>query len=89
MYGGKGAFIKLPAPIKERGVSMSIRPSQQKAVAKYNLANYDRIELRVKKGQKDAIKAHAAKRGEALNEFVNRAITETVERDNSGGANGE
>jgi len=60
---------------------MAIRPSQKKAVAKYNAANYDRIELRVKKGLKDVIKAHAEERGEALNEFVNRAIAETMEHD--------
>ena len=60
---------------------MAISPSQKKAVAKYNAANYDRIELRVKKGQKDELKAHAERRGEPLNEFVNRAIAETIQRD--------
>lgn len=60
---------------------MAISPSQKKAVAKYNAANYDRIELRVKKGQKDELKAHAERRGETLNEFVNRAIAETIQRD--------
>ena len=47
-------------------------------------ANYDRIELRVDKGQKDALKAHAESRGETLNGLVNRAIQETLERDNAG-----
>lgn len=38
---------------------MAIRSeAQRKAVAKYNAANYERIELRVDKGQKDIIKAH-------------------------------
>ena len=60
---------------------MAISLSQKKAVAKYNAANYDRIELRVKKGQKDELKAHAERRGETLNEFVNRAIAETIQRD--------
>lgn len=62
---------------------MAISPAQRKAVAKYNAANYDRIELRVEKGQKDTIKAHAEARNETLNSFVNRAITETIERDNT------
>lgn len=43
--------------------------------------NLDRINLTVPKGQKDAIKAHAAAQGESVNSFINRAIRETMERD--------
>ena len=57
--------------------------AQQKAVHKYVKANYDRFELQAPKGNKNKIKAHAAKQGESLNGFVNRAISETMERDNS------
>ena len=71
----------LPKSHREEVSTVSIRPSQRKAVAKYNAANYDRVELRVEKGQKDVIKAHAEARGETLNGFVNRAIAETIERD--------
>lgn len=60
---------------------MAISDAQRKAVAKYNAANYERIELRVEKGQKQAIKDHAEANGETLNGFVNRAIKETMERD--------
>lgn len=60
---------------------MAISEAQRKAVAKYNAANYDRIELRIEKGQKQALKEHAEARGETLNGFVNRAIREAVERD--------
>ena len=42
---------------------------------------YDDVRLQVKKGQKDIIKAHADANGESLNGFINRAITETMERD--------
>ena len=35
----------------------------------------------MKKGQKDTIKAHAEARGESVNGFINRAISETMERD--------
>lgn len=66
---------------KTGGVIMPISEAQRKAVAKYNAANYDRVELRLKKGQKDIIKAHAESRGESLNNFVSRAISETMERD--------
>ena len=61
---------------------MSVSDSQKKASAKYNLKAYDRIELKVKKGEKDIIKAHAEKQGESLNAFINRAILEAIKRDN-------
>ncbi len=57
--------------------------SQTRAKNKYNAKAYDRIALQVKKGRKDTIKAHAEQNGESLNGFVNRAIDETMERDNS------
>ena len=41
----------------------------------------DRVNLTMPKGQKETIKAHAEARGESLNAFINRAITETMERD--------
>lgn len=60
---------------------MAISESQRKAVAKYNAANYERIELRVEKGQKETIKAHAEAQGESLNGFINRAISTVIEQD--------
>ncbi len=48
---------------------------------KFNAQNYDRIELTVKKGKKDIYKNHAVKCGETLNGFINRAMEETMERD--------
>lgn len=60
---------------------MAISDAQRKAVAKYNAANYERIELRVEKGQKEVIKAHADSRGESVNGFINRAINEAMERE--------
>jgi len=62
---------------------MAIRESQRKAVAKYNAANYDRVELRLPKGKKSPVQAHAEAQGESLNAFINRAIDETMERDNA------
>ena len=41
----------------------------------------DRVNLTMPKGQKETIKAHAEAQGESLNAFINRAITETMERD--------
>ena len=42
---------------------------------------YDRINLTVPKGQKDTIQAHAAARGESVNGFINRVISEAIERE--------
>ena len=42
---------------------------------------YDDVRLQVKKGKKEIIKAHAEARGESVNGFINRAILETMERD--------
>ena len=46
--------------------------------------NVDRVNLTMAKGRKEAIKAHAEARGESVNGFINRAISEAMERD--GGA---
>ena len=55
--------------------------AQQRAVNKYMKKNYDRVNLVMPKGRKDAIRAHAEKNGESLNGFINRAIDEAMERD--------
>ena len=61
---------------------MPASKAQQKAVNKYMKENYDRFLTTFKpKGRLDIIKSHAATRGESANAFINRAITETMERD--------
>lgn len=55
--------------------------AQQRAVHKYVKNNYDRVNLMLYKGQKDIVKAHAERKGETLNGFINRAIAETMERE--------
>ena len=64
---------------------MSVSKAQQKAVTKYVKSNYDRFGLTMPKGQLDIIKAHTAARGESVNGFIGRAITETMNRDSGGG----
>ena len=62
---------------------MAIPKSNQKAVAKYCKNHYDEIKLRVPKGEKETIKVHAEKHdGGSVNAFIQRAIAETIERDN-------
>ena len=60
---------------------MAITKAQQRATAKYVKENYDRIEVKVPKGEKDRLKAHAERMGESLNGFIQRSITEAMERD--------
>lgn len=47
----------------------------------FNKNAYDRINLTLPKGEKEVIKAHASKTGESVNGFINRAIDETIDRD--------
>jgi len=61
---------------------MPATKAQQKAVAKYMSANYDEFKLRAYKGTKERIKEHTEKTKESVNAFINRAISETIERDN-------
>lgn len=49
---------------------------------RWNDKTYDRINLTVPKGEKEHIKAHAEKRGESVNGFIQRAIKQTIEDDN-------
>lgn len=60
---------------------MPASKAQQKAVNKYMKENYDEIKVRVDKGRKDEIKAHAAAHGQSVNGFINEAIDEKMERD--------
>ena len=49
---------------------------------KYNAKAYDEIKVRVEKGRKGLIKAHADKYDKgSVNGFINRAIEEAMERD--------
>lgn len=47
----------------------------------YIAKTYDRINLTVPKGSREAIRSHAEKQGESVNGFINRAIMEVQEMD--------
>lgn len=55
---------------------MPASKAQQASQNKWISKNYDRVNLTLPKGRKAELQAHAAKQGESLNGFVNRAITE-------------
>ena len=61
---------------------MAVSKAQQRAVNKYVKSNYDEVKLRMHKGKKDVIQAHAAQQGESVNAYINRAIDEAMQRDN-------
>lgn len=53
----------------------------------WNAKAYDRINLTMPKGKKEAVQAHAESQGESVNGFINRAIDHEMERDSEGGEN--
>ena len=67
---------------------MPVSKAHIKATNKWMAKAYDRVNLTMPKGKKDTVQAHAAARGESVNGFINRAISETMERDGAapGGA---
>ena len=54
-------------------------PAQKKAAEKYLKESVE--DIRIPKGKKAIVKAHAEQQGESMNQFVIRAINETMERD--------
>ena len=60
---------------------MPVSEAQKKATARYESKKYDKPVIRMEKGKKDIITAHAKGMGESFNGFVNRSIDETIDRD--------
>lgn len=61
---------------------MPISDARKKANDKWR-SKFEEIRgFRVEPEKKEAIQAHAAKHGESVNAFLNRAVDETIARDN-------
>lgn len=60
---------------------MPVSKAQQAATARYEDKVYDKVLVRLPKGQKEIIKAHAEAQGQSVNGFINEAIDEKMERD--------
>ena len=58
---------------------MTVSKAQQKAVSKYMKENYDEIKVRVPKGEKAVIKAHADEKGETFGGYIKKAIKQRME----------
>lgn len=56
-------------------------PAQAEAHKRY-MKNYVEIKVRMTAAKRSAVQNHAAKMGESATGFINRAIDETMERDN-------
>lgn len=59
---------------------MSRTEAQLRASKKYH-AKFDRLYIRISPERKVEIENHAEKMGESVNTFVQRAVTEAMERD--------
>lgn len=58
---------------------MAYTKAQNKATQKYQAKAYDRLAIRVKKGDADKIKAYAESRGMSLNGYINKLIAEDMQ----------
>jgi len=52
--------------------------AQNKATQRYNAKAYDRVELKLYKGQKEQVKAYAESRGMSLNGYINKLIADDM-----------
>lgn len=57
---------------------MSYIESQRAATARYNKKAYDRIEIVVKKGRKEKIKAFARSHGKSVNGLINELLEKAM-----------
>lgn len=61
---------------------MKYSDAQKEATARYNKKTYDRIDLIVKKGQRQIIKEYAAGQGKSLNRFICDLIEAEMGKEN-------
>lgn len=59
---------------------MKYSDAQKEATARYNKKAYDRINIIVRKGQRQIIKDAAASQGKSLNRFVLDAVEAEIKR---------
>lgn len=63
---------------------MALTDAQKRARDKWLTEKVEDIRFRVPKGKKAIIQEHAAKLGESVNAFINRAVDEALARDIDG-----
>ncbi|MBR5485518.1 MAG: toxin-antitoxin system HicB family antitoxin [Oscillospiraceae bacterium] len=57
---------------------MAYTEAGKRAVAKYSAKAYDSILLRVKKGEREKIQAHAESKGLSLNKYIQQLIEQDM-----------
>lgn len=75
----------VPMPEEKKSTYTGQTDARRRANAKYLHETVEDIRIRVPRGEKAKIQAHAASTGESTNAFVVRAISETMERDSQEG----
>ena len=59
--------------------------ARRRANEKYNAKTYEEIKVRVHKGQKEVIKAHADKQGESVSGYIKKSIRTRMENEDKNG----
>lgn len=62
---------------------MSEKTEAQKRAQRVYMDKFAVVQVRMERAAQETIKAHAKQRGESVNAFINRAVTETIERERS------
>ena len=62
---------------------MPEKTEAQKRAQKNYMDKFVRVEIRMTAEQREEVQAHAEAQGDSTNGFINRAISETMERDGS------
>ena len=62
---------------------MGEKTEAQKRAQKNYIEKFARVEIRMTPERRSAVQAHAEAQGESTTGFINRAIDETMERDNA------
>ena len=62
---------------------MPVSEARRRANDKWLKERVEEVKFRVPKGKKEIIQQHVAQTGESVNAFLNRAVDEAMERDNS------
>ncbi len=60
---------------------MALSEARRRANAKYNAKAYDRIQLVVRKGQKQALQDIAEQQGQSLNGYTKQALQAKIKAD--------
>ena len=64
---------------------MPEKTEAQKRAQKAYMEKFVRVEIRMNPGQREAIQTHAAAAGESVNAYINTAITQRMEREDTPG----